>query len=382
MRGAMREPPLILVVDDVEANVDILETRLTAQGYSVITAGDGEEALAKARAEHPDLILLDVMMPKLDGLEVARRLKADQTLPFMPIIHVTAKADVSDVVAGLDAGGDEYLTKPIDHAALSARVRSILRAKALHDKVEAQSRDLAVQAEELAQWNRKLEERVRTQVAELERLDRLKRFLSPQVAELIVSSDAEALLNSHRREITVLFCDLRGFTAFSEVAEPEEVMGVLSAYHEAAGELIHRYEATLERFVGDGMLMFFNDPIPCPDPVHRAVRLAVELRSRVAALADAWLERGHRIGFGIGIGHGFATLGRIGFDGRGDYGAIGTVVNMSSRLCDLAKNGEILLSHRARTLLADDIEAESLGELKLDGLRQPVVVHRLTAMTG
>ncbi|MGE0203188.1 MAG: response regulator [Hyphomicrobiaceae bacterium] len=378
----MREPPLILVVDDVEANVDILETRLTAQGYSVITAGDGEEALAKARAEHPDLILLDVMMPKLDGLEVARRLKADQMLPFMPIIHVTAKADVSDVVAGLDAGGDEYLTKPIDHAALSARVRSILRAKALHDKVEAQTRDLAVQAEELAQWNRKLEERVRTQVAELERLDRLKRFLSPQVAELIVSSDAEALLNSHRREITVLFCDLRGFTAFSEVAEPEEVMGVLSAYHEAAGELIHRYEATLERFVGDGMLMFFNDPIPCPDPVHRAVRLAVELRARVAALAGAWLERGHRIGFGIGIGHGFATLGRIGFDGRGDYGAIGTVVNMSSRLCDLAKNGEILLSHRARTLLADDIEAESLGELKLDGLRQPVVVHRLTAMTG
>ncbi|MGD9830120.1 MAG: adenylate/guanylate cyclase domain-containing protein [Hyphomicrobiaceae bacterium] len=128
--------------------------------------------------------------------------------------------------------------------------------------------------------------------------------------------------------------------------------------------------------------MFFNDPIPCPDPVHRAVRLAVELRARVAALAGAWLERGHRIGFGIGIGHGFATLGRIGFDGRGDYGAIGTVVNMSSRLCDLAKNGEILLSHRARTLLADDIEAESLGELKLDGLRQPVVVHRLTAMTG
>jgi adenylate cyclase len=376
----MRQPPLILVVDDNEANVDILQTRLDALGYQVITARDGAEALAKARAELPDLILLDIMMPKLDGLEVTRRLKADTSLPFMPIILVTAKADSRDVVAGLDAGGDEYLTKPIDHAALAARVRSILRIKALHDQTEAQAKQLATQAAELAGWNKSLESRVQTQVGELERLHKLKRFLPHQVAEAILSADGRDLLASHRREITVVFCDLRGFTAFAEVAEPEEVMGVLAAYHDAAGNLIERFEATLERFTGDGLMLFFNDPLPCTDPAARAARFAVELRDAVNGLAESWRARGHSLGFGVGIAHGFATLGRVGFAGRGDYAAIGTVVNQASRLCDHAKAGEILISQRVKAAVEQLVESEAVGELAFKGLRQPVVTHRLVAV--
>src|SRR5438128_1525655 len=202
----MREPPRILIVDDQPVNVDILQTRLAVHGYEFLTAYDGEEALALARIEQPDVILLDIMMPKMDGIEVCRHLKADASLPFMPIIMVTAKADSADVVAGLESGADEYLTKPIDQAALVARVKSMLRIKALHDTVQEQ-------AAQLAAWNQTLEQRVREQMGELERMGRLKRFFSPQVAELVVSSGGERLLHSHRREITVVCCDWRGFTA-------------------------------------------------------------------------------------------------------------------------------------------------------------------------
>src|SRR5246127_3259617 len=229
----MHDPPRILIVDDNEANRDILDARLRAHGYDLLQAADGEQALAVAREHLPDLILLDVMMPKLDGFEVCRRLKGDASLPFMPIILVTAKADSSDVVAGLDAGADEYLTKPIDQSALVARVRSVLRIKALHDQVQAQAADLAT-------WNQTLEQRVREQVAEIERIGRLKRFLSPQVAQLVSSGD-ERVLESHRREVTVVFCDLRDFTPFSETAEPEEVITVLREYHETLGALIDKF---------------------------------------------------------------------------------------------------------------------------------------------
>ena len=376
----MRDPPLILVVDDNEANVDILVTRLEANGYAVIAARDGEQAIARASADTPDLILLDVMMPKLDGFEVARRLKADTSLPFMPIIHVTAKSESRDVVAGLDAGGDEFLTKPIDHAALLARVRAILRTKALHDTVDAQARELDRQRGELAEWNRLLEQRVEAQVGELQRLGRLRRFLSPQVADVIVSSDSEHLLASHRREITVVFCDLRGFTTFSEIAEPEEVMGVLAAYHAVAGELIERYQATLERFAGDGLMLFFNDPLPCPDAAERALRFALDMRGDVAALTERWQERGHALGFGIGIAQGYATLGRVGFEGRGDYAAVGPVVNQASRLCDLAKAGEILLSQRVAVAAGAVADLRPLGDVTLKGLRQSVAVFRLDGL--
>ncbi|HEX2116941.1 MAG TPA: response regulator, partial [Alphaproteobacteria bacterium] len=242
----MHDPACILVVDDNPANVDIIETRLASQGFRIITAADGEEAIAQARQHKPDLILLDVMMPKKDGLQVCRELKGDPALPFMPIILVTAKGDTKDIIAGLECGGDEYLTKPVDTAALLARVRSILRIKELHDQVQAQARELAA-------WNQTLEARVAAQVQEIARMSRLKRFLPPQVAELVAAGN-EKVLESHRREITVAFCDLRGFTAFAETARPEELMGVLREYHKAFGPLIFRYEGTLERFAGDGMM--------------------------------------------------------------------------------------------------------------------------------
>jgi adenylate cyclase len=366
----MREPARILVVDDHPANLEIMETRLVAQGYEVITAMDGEQALCRAREAAPDLILLDVMMPGKDGIQVCRELKADQSLPFMPIILVTAKSDPQDVVAGLDAGGDEYVTKPIDQAALVARVRSILRIKALHDVVQEQ-------AARLEEWNRTLEQRVAAQLAEIERLGALRRFLSPQIAELILTSGDAHLLESHRREVVVVFCDLRGFTGFAEASEPEEVMAVLGQYHEALGELTFRYEGTLERFVCDGVVVLFNDPLPCPDPVARAVRMALEMRARVGELARSWRRQGHELGFGVGIAQGFATLGQVGFAGRFDYSAIGPVPNLASRLCDAASDGEILISQRAFAAIEHLVEAELVGELTLKGFARPVTAYRV-----
>jgi adenylate cyclase len=369
----MRQPPRILVVDDNPANLEILETRLGRQGYEVITARDGDEALISARHQAPDLILLDVMMPGKDGIQVCRELKADPSLPFMPIILVTAKAAPDDIVAGLDAGGDEYITKPVDHAALVARVRSILRIKALHDTVQEQ-------AAQLEDWNRTLEQRVAAQLGEIERLGSLKRFLPPQVADLIVSAGDECLLESHRREITVVFCDLRGFTAFAETSEPEEVMGILRQYHEALGELIFRHEGTLERFVGDGLVVLFNDPLPCPDPSARALRMALDMRARIADLSQTWRKHGHQLGFGVGIAQGYATLGRIGFEGRFDYTAVGPVSNLASRLCDEARDGEILVSQRTFAAVEDLVEAEPAGELTLKGFVRPVLAHRVRGL--
>ncbi|MGH7266702.1 MAG: adenylate/guanylate cyclase domain-containing protein [Candidatus Rokuibacteriota bacterium] len=376
----MRTPPRILIADDNPMNLDILRTRLAASGYEVLTAIDGEAALAAAREHGPDLLLLDVMMPKLDGIGVCRRLRADPSLPFAPIILVTAKADSKDVVAGLDAGADEYLTKPVDQAALVARVKSMLRIKALHDTVRAQAVRLEAQTAELAAFNRTLEQRVADQLAELERVGRLRRFLAPQLAELIVSAGAEKMLESHRREITVVFCDLRGFTAFSETTEPEEMMDVLREYHAAMGQEIFRFEGTLERFAGDGLMVFFNDPLPCLDPAARAVRMAVAMRERVGALGAAWRRRGHQLDLGVGIAQGYATLGRIGFEGRFDYGAIGTVTNLASRLCDEARGGQILVSQRVWAAVEDLVEAEPTGDLSLKGLHRPVAAYGILGL--
>jgi adenylate cyclase len=369
----VHEPPRILVVDDNEANLDIAKMRLESQGYEVITAEDGDAALARVAETAPDLLLLDIRMPKLDGIEVTRRLKADPTLPFIPVILLTAKADSKDVVAGLDAGGDDYLIKPFDHAALIARVRAMLRIKALHDRLHEQ-------AAELEAWNKKLEERVAAQVREIERIGRLKRFLAPQVVEMIISSGDESILESHRRDIVVLFCDMRGFTAFAETAEPEDVMAVLREYHAALGPLTHLHEGTLDRFAGDGMMVLFNDPVPCPDPAARAVRLAVAMRQAVAALSLHWARRGHRIGFGVGIAQGYATIGRIGFEGRYDYSAIGTVANLAARLCSEAQDGQILVSERVAAAVEDIAALEPIGEVQLKGLARPVAarnIHRL-----
>jgi adenylate cyclase len=368
----VRTPPLILIVDDNPTNLDILQARLTPHNYEILTATDGEEALAIAREKQPDLILLDIMMPKMDGIEVCKHLRADSSLPFMPIIMVTAKADSKDVIAGLEAGADEYLTKPVDHAALVARAKSMLRIKALHDTVLEQAVRLEEQSAQLAEWNRTLEGKVAEQVAELERVGRLKRFLSPQLAELIISKGDEEFLESHRREITVVFCDLRGFTAFSETGEPEEVMEVLREYHEAMGTLIFRFEGTLERFAGDGLMVFFNDPLPCPDQSSRAVKMAIGMRERAAELCEEWRKRGHLLGFGAGIAQGYATLGKIGFEGRFDYAAIGTVTNLAARLCDEAQAGQILISQRVYAAVEEVVEVGPVGELTLKGFHRPI----------
>jgi len=362
----MRTPARILVVDDVADNVEILRMRLAALGYDVVTAKDGEEALACVPELLPDLILLDIMMPKVDGLEVVRRLKANGALPFIPVILVTARASQADVVAGLDAGGDDYLTKPIDHGALVARVRAMLRIKALHDEVQA--------------LNRGLEAKVKAQVEELERVGRLRRFLAPQLAQAIVSGGEEKVLENHRREIVALFCDLRGFTAFSETAEPEDIMAVLAEYHGAVGPLIRQHEGTLDRFTGDGMLVFFNDPLPCLDAPQRAARLAIGMRAAVSALVPGWKRRGHQLGIGLGMAQGYATLGRIGFEDRFDYTAIGAVINLAARLCADAADGQILVSGRLAAAVEDIAEVEDMGERTIRGMSRPVSVVDLRAL--
>ncbi len=378
----MRTPPHILIADDNPMNLDILRTRLAVNGYEILIATEGQSALALAREKRPDLILLDVMMPGLDGLEVCCRLRADSSLPFMPIILVTARADSKDVVSGLEAGADEYLTKPVDQAALVARVKSMLRIKALHDTVQEQAKRLEAQAGELAAFNLTLEEQVQRQIMQLERLGRLKRFFSPQLAELIVAGDAEDPLKSHRREVTVVFLDLRGFTAFAETAEPEEVMTVLRQYHSEMGKLILEHEGTLERFTGDGMMIFFNDPVPVPDPAERAMRMAVAMRARVDELAVGWRKRGYDLAFGVGIAQGYATIGAIGFEGRWDYGAIGTVTNLAARLCGEAKPGQILIARRLASAVEDISDLEEVGALTLKGFLRPVPAFNLRGLRG
>jgi class 3 adenylate cyclase len=366
----VRTPPRVLIADDNPANVRILSMRLAADGYEVVTAGDGEAALAAARETQPDLILLDIMMPKVDGIEVCRRLKGAYGASFTPIILVTAMTDAKDIVAGLEAGADEYLTKPVDHAALSARVRSMLRIKALHDTV-------STQAAEIARWNTTLERRVAEQVAELEQMSRLKRFFSPPLADAILAGGAADPLRPHRREISVVFLDLRNFTAFAEMAEPEEVSDVLGDYHNEMGRVILAHEGTLERFTGDGMMIFFNDPVPIANPEERAVRMAETMRARIRVLGAEWRRRGYDLGLSMGIAKGYATIGAIGFEGRQDYAAIGSVTNLAFRLCAEAAADQILISQRVHAAVADLVNAKDVGPLQLKGFHRPIVAYEV-----
>jgi adenylate cyclase len=366
----VKTPAKILVVDDTPRNVKLLADILTVKGYNVVTAASGREALAQVEAEQPDLVLLDVVMPEMSGYEVCRKIRENPSTEVLPVVMVTALDPTEERVKGLDAGADDFLTKPINQGELLARVKSLLRIKELHDTTQAQ-------AAELSEWNKNLELRVNEQVQQLERLGRLKRFFSPQLAESIVAGGAEDPLKTHRREITVVFLDLRGFTAFAETSEPEEVMEVLRSYHAEMGRLILAHEGTLERFTGDGMMIFFNDPAPVPDPAERAIRMALAMRGRVEGLMITWRERGYDLGFGVGIAQGYATLGAIGFEGRLDYGAIGTVTNLAARLCGEAKAGQILVSKRLLASVGNFAEVEPVGELTLKGFHRPITASNI-----
>ena len=362
----------ILVVDDVAANVMLLADLLEVKGYAVLRAESGEQALECIRSGRPDLVLLDVMMPGMSGYEVCQAIRADPATEILPVILVTALDPAQERIRGLEAGADDFLTKPVNQQELMARVRSLLRIKALYDRVQAL-------VGELSEWNRTLEQRVADGVAQLERFGRLKRFFSPPVADLILSGETGDPLKSHRREITVVFLDLRGFTAFTETADPEEVMGVLREYHAAMGELIMKHEGTLERFAGDGIMIFFNDPVPLPNPSESATRMAFEMQGRFRQLAQGWKKRGYDLEMGIGIAQGYATLGAIGFEGRIDYGAIGVVTNLAARLCGEAKGGQILVSQRVLASIEDLVQAEPVGELSLKGFHRPFPVFNVMA---
>ena len=360
----------ILVVDDTPRNVKFLVDLLGVKGYSVVTAASGAEALKQVSAEQPDLVLLDVVMPDITGYEVCRQIRANQATAILPVVMVTALDPAEERIKGLDAGADDFLTKPINQAELLARVRSLLRIKELYDTVQAQSA-------KLTEWNRDLEQRVQDQVGQLERLGRLKRFFSPQLADLIVAGGTDDPLKTHRREVAVVFLDLRGFTQFAETADPEETMSVLREYHAAMGTLILEHEGTLERFTGDGIMIFFNDPLPVSNPAERALRMAVAMRERVNVLLQKWQKYGYELGCGWGVAQGYATIGAIGFEGRWDYGAIGTVTNLASRLCGEAKPGQILVSRRVSAMVEDLIEAELIGELTLKGFLKPVTTFNV-----
>lgn len=356
--------PRVLVVDDQPANVRLLEAILEPRGYDVRTASSGAEALAAIDADDTDLVLLDIVMPGMDGYAVCRAIRERPATAYLPVVMVTASGDEQKIQA-LEAGADDFLTKPINKSELLARVASLARIKRYQDTVKRQS-------DELSAWNQELKARVAEQVAQIERMGRLRRFLSPQLAELIVDSGDESFLESHRREIVVVFCDLRGFTAFAEASEPEEVMGVLAEYHAALGDLIFRFEGTLERFAGDGLMVFFNDPVRCEDGPARAIRMSVAMRTRVRGLAESWARQGHDLALGIGVAQGYATLGRIGFDGRHDYAAIGSVTNLASRLCDEAAPWQILVTERVFAAAGPVAVGEDAGTRELRGFSRQV----------
>jgi adenylate cyclase len=362
----------ILVIDDVERNVKLLADVLTAKGYEVITGDSGAVALRRAREDKPDLLLLDVMMPGISGYEVCEKIRADPALRMLPVVLVTA-LDPSERVKGLDCGADDFITKPINQQELLARVRSLLRIKSLYDEVQAQRA-------QLEEWNRTLERRVADGIAERDRLSRLKRFFSPQVADLILSGGTEDPLRSHRSEITVVFVDLRGYTEFTETSDPEEVMSALREYHRAMGRLIVEYQGTLERFAGDSIMIFFNDPVAIPNPADKSIRMALEMQQEFAKLVVGWSKRGYNLNIGIGVAQGYATLGAIGFEGRLDYGAIGTVCSLAARLCAQAKGGQTLVSQRVLASIEHLVEAEHVGELALKGFHRPVPAFNVSAL--
>jgi signal transduction histidine kinase/class 3 adenylate cyclase len=343
--------PLLIVADD-NADMRRYLERVLSREYRIVLAKDGAEALAQARTLRPDLILTDVMMPRMSGPDLLKAVREDRALCSTPLIFITARAGTEARIESLDAGADDYLAKPFDENELLARVDNLIRTR-------NQQRELA-----------KLQK------------EKMARFLPLHLADMIISEDREDFLRGHRAEITVVFVDLRGFTAFSETADPEDLMTVLRQYQAEIGPLISQYNGTLERFAGDAMMIFFNDPIPVPNHTEQAAWMAIAIRQRVAALQAQWSKRGFDLGIGIGIATGYATLGVIGFEERKDYAAIGPVTNLAARLCQEAKDGQILASGRFLELVEALVRTEPLGDLSLKGFRRRVSVHNIIEMSG
>jgi adenylate cyclase len=342
------EPPVrVLVVDDVPANLRLLDAVLSPRGYVVDTAASGPAALEAIAAGGVDVVLLDVNMPGMTGYEVCRRLREDERTRLLPVVMVTAAPEEERVLA-LEAGADDFLRQPLEQAELLARVRSLARLKRYHDAVDRQAR-------ELTEWNQTLEERVQEQMVELERLRVLRRFLSPQLAEAVFESGDLSLLEPHRREIAVLAWELRGLPTVSGTAGPEEELTVLESFHEMLGQLIGEHGATVGAFTGESVMAFFGDPAVEADPTGRALGLAVALQQAGAELSASHARRGYRVTTALGVDLGYATLGRVGFEGRLDYGAVGPVVSRAWQLCALAGNDEVLLGSRAYDAVAGEV---------------------------
>jgi len=362
----------ILVVDDQRANVEMLAELLRSRGYLVDGAYDGEGALQKVAEMKPDLVISDIRMPGIDGYELTQRLRNDPATELLPVVLVTSIEDRDghdERVKGIESGADDFLTKPVRYNELFARVRSLLRVKVLQDEVRRQ-------AAELREWNERLEQRVKEQVSAIDRLAKMKRFFSAPVADAIVAGGVD-MLEPHRREITAVFLDLRGFTAFTDRADPDEVMDLLTDYHQALGNLVERYGGTLEHFAGDGVMIFFNDPIPVEQPAVKAVRMAIDLQRAFVPIAQAWKRRGHDVTLGVGIAKGDATLGVIGFEQRWEYAAIGAVPNLAARLCGQAGGGEILIDTATCSEVGEVVEVQAAGPLQLRGFTQPIQAFRV-----
>jgi CheY-like chemotaxis protein len=364
--------PTILVVDDVPENLRLLEAVLAPRGYDVVPAASGSAALELAESAKPDLVLLDVVMPDIDGYAVCRRLREREETAVLPVIMLTSSVGPEKTQA-IEAGADDFIPKPFNQHELLTRVRSLLRIKRYHDTIK-------VQAAELRELNRTLEQRVLRQVEELERLRELRRFLSPQLADAIVSSGDDSILQSHRRQVAMFFADLRGWTSFVDTVEPEELMRVLEEFHDAIGGLVGRFDATVGFLEGDGVQLFFNDPIEVPDAALRAVRLGCALREEMASLTPRWQKRGYDLGFGAGIALGYATCGEVGFKGRSDYAAIGAVTNLASRLADEAASGQILIAQRLYAEVEDAVDVEPVGEFMLRGFQRPVAAFNVLSV--